>query len=168
MVVLGVDSGSLSTGYGIVEQRGSNLRALALGAIRNSPGTPHAERLFAIQEQLKTLIREYRPNRVALESVFVAKNARSALVLGQVRGVVMAAAMEEGVLIQEYTPNQVKAAVCGYGHAEKGQVQNMVKILLGLQTIPKPNDASDALALAICAILRESFTAKISPSGAKR
>lgn len=166
MLVLGVDSGTISTGYGFVGQRGSRLFAIDFGAIRNKPGTPQPERLFAIQERLQALIRLHHPDRLALESVFVSKNARSALVLGQVRGVVMATAIGEGVAVQEYAPNQVKMAVCGYGHAEKGQVQNMVKVILGLQAIPKPNDASDALALAICAILRETFTSKIAECGA--
>ena len=162
MIVLGVDSGTLSTGYGFVSQNGNRLFAIDFGAIRNAPATPHPERLLAIQERLRSLIKEHRPERVALESVFVSKNARSALVLGQVRGVVMATAMGEGVQVIEYSPNQVKTAVCGYGHAEKGQVQNMVKVILGLDAIPRPNDAADALALAICSILREGFASKIA------
>ncbi len=167
MVVLGVDSGSLSTGYGLVEGQGSRLRALEFGAIRNPASAPHPERLFAIQERLRELLRKHRPDAVALEEVFVAKNARSALILGQVRGVVMVTALAEGVKVSEYTPNQVKMAVTGYGHADKAQMQQMVKLLLGLDSPPTPHDAADALALAITALSRRGWDARVPAAGGR-
>lgn len=157
MIALGVDSGSLSTGYGVVLAQGSVRRALDYGAIRNDARTPHPERLALIFRRLRDLIRQFRPDLLALEGVFVSQNVQSALKLGQVRGAVMVAAAEEGVPVVELAPNTVKAAVTGYGHAEKSQVQFMVKAILGLPTLPKPHDAADALALAICALNRSAF-----------
>lgn len=153
-IALGVDSGSLCTGYGIVLAQGSAHRALDYGAIRNDAKTPHPERLALIFRRVRDLIRQFRPDLLALEGVFVSQNVLSALKLGQVRGAVMVAAAEEGVPVVELAPNAVKAAVTGHGHAEKAQVQFMVKAILGLPSIPKPHDAADALALAICALNR--------------
>ena len=153
-IALGVDSGSLTTGYGIVLAQGNVHRALDYGAIRNDAKTPHPERLALIFRRLRDLIRQFRPDLLALEGVFVSQNIQSALKLGQVRGAVMVAAAEEGVPVVELAPNAVKAAVTGHGHAEKAQVQFMVKAILGLPSIPKPHDAADALALAICALNR--------------
>jgi crossover junction endodeoxyribonuclease RuvC len=164
MVVLGVDSGSLSTGYGFVEERGGRMTALAFGAIRNAGSVPHPDRLFKIQEELRALIKAHGPSLVALEDVFVAKNARSALILGQVRGVVMATAMTEGVPVREFTPNQVKMSLTGYGHADKPQIQHMVKVLLGLPAPPQPHDAADALALAVTALNRGGWESKVAAS----
>lgn len=164
MIVLGVDSGSLSTGYGFVEERGGRMKALAFGAIRNAGTVPHPDRLFKIQEELRALIRVHRPELLALEDVFVAKNAKSALVLGQVRGVVMATAMTEGVPVKEFTPNQVKMAITGYGHADKAQMQQMIKVLLGLPAPPQPHDAADALALAVAALNRGGWESKVAAS----
>lgn len=158
MIALGVDSGSLSTGYGVVLARGSVHRALGYGAIRNDAKTPHSERLGLIFRKLRDLIREFHPDLLALEGVFVSQNIQSALKLGQVRGAVMVAAAEEGVPVVELAPNTVKASVTGHGHAEKSQVQFMVKAILGLPSIPKPHDAADALALAICALNRSALT----------
>lgn len=169
MIVLGVDSGSLCTGYGLVEAQGGSLKSVAYGAIRNTSETPHPERLYKIQEALREQIRAHRPDLLALEDVFVAKNAKSALILGQVRGVVMALAVTEGVPVQEFTPNQVKMALTGYGHAEKNQMQQMIKLLLHLPTLPQPHDAADALAIAICASNRGGWGGKVVASfGGKR
>ena len=155
MIALGVDSGSLSTGYGVVKSEGSLHRALEYGAIRNDPKTPHPERLAIIYRKLREVISRFRPDLLALEEVFVSQNVQSALKLGQVRGAVMVAAAEEGIPVVELAPNTVKAAVTGHGHADKAQVQFMVKAILGLKVEPKPHDAADALALAICALNRE-------------
>jgi crossover junction endodeoxyribonuclease RuvC len=144
----------LTTGYGVVLAQGSVHRALDYGAIRNDAKTPHPERLALIFRRMRELIRQFRPDLLALEGVFVSQNVQSALKLGQVRGAVMVAAAEEGVPVVELAPNAVKAAVTGHGHAEKAQVQFMVKAILGLPSIPKPHDAADALALAICALNR--------------
>ncbi len=161
MIVLGVDSGSLSTGYGVVEGSGNLHRALAFGAIRCKSDQPHPERLAAIHRAIREIIQTHRPQILALEEVFVARNAQSALKLGQVRGAVMVAAFEAGVEVLEFSATQVKSAVTGYGRAEKGQVQLMVKSILGLTKVPEPHDAADALALAICALSRRSWTARV-------
>lgn len=156
MIALGVDSGSLSTGYGVVQATGSTHRALDFGAIRNDAATPHAERLALIFRRLHEIMDRNPPDLLALEEVFVSRNPQSALKLGQVRGAVMVAAAERGVPVVELSPTMVKAAVTGHGHADKAQVQFMVKAILGLSSIPKPHDAADALALAICALNRKS------------
>ncbi len=161
MVVLGVDSGSLCTGFGVVEGAGNVQRALTYGAIRNQSKTGHAERLAAIHNGLLSVIREYRPELLALEGVFMAKNAQSALKLGQVRGAVMVTAVAEGVRVAEFSPAEVKVAVTGYGRADKSQVQHMVKSILGLREIPRPHDAADALALAICALARGAWSSRV-------
>ncbi len=156
MIALGVDSGSLSTGYGVVQATGSTHRALEFGAIRNDSKTPHAERLALIFEKLQQVMDRNAPDLLALEEVFVSRNVQSALKLGQVRGAVMVAAASRGVPVVELSPTTVKAAVTGHGHAEKTQVQFMVKAILGLPAVPKPHDAADALALAICALNRRT------------
>ena len=154
MIALGVDSGSRCTGYGVVEGRGAAHKALAYGALRLEPDLPHPDRLALIGARLRELIGEFRPEVLALEGVFMAENAQSALKLGQVRGAVMLTAAQEGVPVVEISPAEVKAAVTGYGRAEKTQVQKMVQAILGLPKPPTPHDASDALALAICALAR--------------
>ncbi len=161
MVVIGVDSGSLCTGFGVVEGTGNVQRVLAYGAIRNQAKTDHAQRLAVIHDGLVSVIREHRPDLLALEGIFMAKNAQSALKLGQVRGAVMVTAFAEGVRVVEFSPAEVKVAVTGYGRADKSQVQHMVKSILGLREIPRPHDAADALALAICALARGSWTARV-------
>ncbi len=164
MIVLGVDPGSLSTGYGVVEGAGGRYKALSYGAIRNTSKTAHPERLRVIQCKILEVIREFNPSFLALEGVFVSKNARSALILGQVRGVVMVTAVSEGLEVREFSPAEVKIGVTGYGRAEKGQVQKMVQTLLGLSEIPKPNDAADAVAIALCALARAGWDSKVSQS----
>jgi len=155
MIALGVDSGSRSTGYGVVESKGNRTICLGFGVIRNPSDAPHAERLRRIVEGLREVIRMHGPSLLALEDIFVGKNAQSAFKLGQVRGAVMVLAMEEGLVLREFSPTKVKASVTGHGRADKGQVQYMVKAILGLPTPPKPHDAADALALAICGIAHE-------------
>jgi len=149
--VLGIDCGTEYTGYGIVEIcPDSRLSCLACGAIRLSPREPLATRLATIFSRLGALIVEHRPARVAIEDVFYAVNVKSALKLGQVRGVAMLAASSAGLIVAEYSPLSIKCAVVGYGRAEKHQVQHMVAHLLNLAEIPEPPDAADALAIAIC------------------
>jgi len=151
MRVLGIDCGTEYTGYGVVELgRNSELACLTWGAIRLSPRDPLATRLSVIFRQLGSVIEEHRPDNVAIEDVFYAVNAKSALKLGQVRGVAMLAAATAGLDVAEYSPLSIKAAVVGYGRAEKQQVQHMVTRLLNLHEIPEPADAADALAIAIC------------------
>jgi crossover junction endodeoxyribonuclease RuvC len=148
--IFGIDPGSERTGYGCVETDGSRHRIVACGAITAQPLASFPERLLQIHARLSALIAECRPDCVAIENLFHAVNVRSALKLGHARGVAMLAAVEAGVPVMEYTPAEIKRAVVGYGRAEKHQVQQMVKIILGLAAVPSPHDAADALAVAIC------------------
>jgi crossover junction endodeoxyribonuclease RuvC len=148
--VFGIDPGSLRTGYGCVESDGTRHRLIACGALTTPTGASLAEKLQFIYRGLGRLLAETAPAHVAIESLFYARNARSALVLGHARGVAVLSAIEAGVPVAEYTPAEVKVALAGYGRAEKRQLQRMVMLLLGLDTAPTPLDASDALAIAIC------------------
>jgi crossover junction endodeoxyribonuclease RuvC len=151
MRVLGVDCGTEYTGYGIVELCPDNhLICLICGAIKLSTREPLARRLATVFERLVAIIREHQPDEVAIEEIFYAVNAKSALKLGQVRGVAMLAASSAGLEVAEYAPLSIKSAVVGYGRAEKQQVQHMVTRLLNLAETPEPADAADALAIAIC------------------
>ena len=151
MRVLGIDCGTEYTGFGVVELAPTgHLHCLAWGAIRLSPREALPTRLSRIYARLDELIREHQPDQVAIEDVFYALNVKSALKLGQVRGVAMLAAAVSGLEVAEYAPLSIKSAVVGYGRAEKQQVQHMVTRLLQLAEPPEPADASDALAIAIC------------------
>jgi crossover junction endodeoxyribonuclease RuvC len=151
MRVLGIDCGGEYTGYGVVEMRSSGqLCCLTCGAIKLSPRDPLPRRLSQIFTQLGKIIVEHHPEEVAIEDVFYALNVKSALKLGQVRGVAMLAAAAAGLEVAEYSPLTIKSSVVGYGRAEKQQVQHMVTRLLELAEPPEPMDASDALAIAIC------------------
>lgn len=151
MRVLGIDCGGEYTGFGVVEMDSlAKLMCVSCGAIKLSPREPLAHRLAQIYEQLGALIRAHRPDEVAIEEIFYALNVKSALKLGQVRGVAMLAAASAGLEVAEYSPLTIKSSVVGYGRAEKQQVQHMVTRLLGLTEPPEPMDASDALAIAIC------------------
>ena len=151
MRVLGIDCGGAYTGYGVVEMdSGGGLVCLTCGAIKLSLRDPLPQRLSRIYDGLGALIVQHRPDEVAIEGIFYALNVKSALLLGQVRGVAMLAAAAAGLDVAEYSPLTIKAAVVGYGRAEKQQVQDMVTRLLNLAEAPKPMDASDALAIAIC------------------
>ncbi len=150
MRVFGIDPGSERTGYGCVETDGSRHRLVVCGAIAAPSRSGFPGQLQVIHQRLSALLAECRPDCVAIEGVFHAVNARSALKLGQARGVAVLAAVEGGYPVFEYAPAAVKRAVVGYGRAEKRQVQEMVRVLLGLAEAPSPHDAADALALAIC------------------
>lgn len=151
MRVLGIDCGTEYTGYGVVELcSDGKLLCLTCGAIKLSPRDPLPARLATIFQRLGSLIAEHHPDNVAIEEVFYALNVKSALKLGQVRGVAMLAASTAGLEVSEYSPLSIKSAVVGYGRAEKQQVQHMVMRLLNLAEIPHPADAADALAIAIC------------------
>ena len=151
MRVLGIDCGGAYTGYGVVEMDClGQLICLTYGAIKLSPREPLAQRLSRIYDGLGALIADHRPNEVAIEGIFYALNVKSALQLGQVRGVAMLAAAAAGLDVAEYSPLTIKSSVVGYGRAEKQQVQHMVTRLLSLAQAPEPMDASDALAIAIC------------------
>jgi crossover junction endodeoxyribonuclease RuvC len=148
--VFGIDPGSERTGYGCVETDGSRHRIVVCGAITTPALAAFPEKLQLIHSGLAAILRECRPQAVAIENLFHAVNVRSALKLGHARGVAMLAAVESGVGVYEYTPAEIKKAVVGYGRAEKSQVQQMIKLLLGLAAVPSPHDAADALAVAIC------------------
>jgi len=148
--VLGIDPGSERTGYGCVETDGTRHCIVLSGAIAPPALATFPQKLLRIHHRLAALIDECRPDVVAIENLFHAANVRSALKLGHARGVAMLAAVEAGLPVAEYTPAEIKRAVVGYGRAEKPQVQQMVKLLLGLTAVPSPHDAADALAVAIC------------------
>ncbi len=151
MRVLGIDCGTEYTGYGVVDLLADDhLVCIVCGAIKVSPRDPMPVRLSRISIGLQELISQHRPDRVAIEDVFYAANVKSALKLGQVRGVAMLAAASAGLEVAEYSPLSIKSAVVGYGRAEKHQVQQMVMRLLNLDEVPEPADAADALAIAIC------------------
>lgn len=161
MRVLGIDPGTLTSGYGIVAEEDHTLFHVASGGISPSPKQPLPKRLHRIYEEIGRIIEQYRPQCVVVEDLFVSKNMKSALKLGHARGVAILAAMNSGLPVFEYAPLEVKQAVTGTGKAEKKQVQMMVKALLKLQKAPHPADAADALAAAICHIhcsrLKEVF-----------
>lgn len=152
MLVLGIDCGTEYTGYGVVESAGADLKCVAAGVVKLSPRDPLPDRLRRVFHELGVIISEHEPDVVAIEEVFYATNAKSALKLGQVRGVAMLAAAAAGLPVAEYAPLSIKSAVVGYGRAEKSQVQAMVARLLKLETLPEPPDVADALAIAICHI----------------
>ncbi len=150
--VLGVDPGSDTTGYGVIDSLGSNLELVEFAGIRAPARFTFAERLLIISQKLEEVIERLRPHACSVEETFYAVNVKSALKLGHVRGVVLVAAARAGVPVFEYSPLEIKSALVGYGRAEKHQVQEMVRLLLGLKEPPEPLDASDALAAAICHI----------------
>ncbi|MBW2559794.1 MAG: crossover junction endodeoxyribonuclease RuvC [Deltaproteobacteria bacterium] len=149
MIILGVDPGTKTTGYGVVEKGSRRLLHRAYGDIRMKRGQPLSACLKQIYDQLIEIMKECKPDAVALEDVFYGKNVKSLVKLAQARGVIILAASHSDIPLYEYTPLEVKKAVVGYGKAEKGQVQHMVRAILALQENPPP-DASDALAIAIC------------------
>jgi crossover junction endodeoxyribonuclease RuvC len=168
MRVLGIDCGTEYTGYGVVELRAAGqLQCLGCGAIKGSPREAMARRLERIYDELLKIIETYVPEQVAIEEVFYAVNAKSALKLGQVRGVAMLAAATSGLEVAEYAPLAIKSAVVGYGRAEKQQVQAMVMRLLKLAARPEPADAADALAIAICH-LHTSATKRLQEAASAR
>lgn len=169
MRVLGIDCGGEATGYGVVETDGRQHRALEAGTIRPRRGgnDGFAERLHHIHTRLTGLMLEHRPEWVAIEDVFYAKNARSAMKLSHVRGVAMQAAAAQGLQVAEYTPLAIKSALTGYGRAEKAQVLHMVCTLLALKEAPSSLDASDALAVAICHIHTIGVAACATAAGSR-
>jgi len=147
--VLGIDPGSRITGYGVLEQRGGVISFVACGVVKSTPSLPFPDRLKEIHDGVLEVIDSHRPNLAAVEDVFLAKNASSALKLGQARGAILMALLNSRLLVREYTAKQVKQAVAGYGQASKAQVQHMVRLLLNLSASPS-EDAADGLAIALC------------------
>lgn len=150
MLSLGIDPGTAIVGYGLVrEHNDGSLEAVHYGVIRTPAKTPMPERLQTIHESLKTLVDKYQPDRAGVEELFFARNVTTALTVAQARGVILLTLQNAGLIIAEYKPNIIKQSISGYGGAGKPQMQEMVRLLLGLEKIPRPDDAADALAVAI-------------------
>lgn len=164
MIILGVDPGTAITGYGFVQSDGDALRMIAYGAITTPADWRMPQRLQHIYAELVAQIRQHQPTDAVVEKLFFSKNVRTALSVGQARGVALLAAAQAGLTIHEYTPLEIKQAVVGYGRAEKTQIQQMVKLLLQLDHVPQPDDAADALAIAIC----HAHSARFSKMKAER
>lgn len=166
--ILGVDPAAAGpTGYGVIESDGRNFRVLRYGALRVSPKRRKSSSgacLHDVHALLCELIEEFHPHAMAVESVFTALNMRTALRLAEVRGVVLLAAEQHGVEVRSYSPREVKACVSGYGHADKKQMQLMVRALLKMDEVPEPSDAADALAVALCHIQGEQFARRFGIS----
>lgn len=153
MITLGIDPGIALTGYGIIEEKDDgSLHVINFGVIRTSADLSQADRLVHLYQRIKSIILLHKPDTGAVEKLFFERNVRTALNVGQARGVALLVMAESGLQIGEYTPLEVKQAVAGYGGADKNQVQQMVKTILELETVPRPDDAADALAVAICHI----------------
>lgn len=157
MIILGIDPGTATTGYGLIKKTKSKkskdkngLRCLGYGLIQTSSFLPPAERLKKINKEMNKLIRKYRPEALAVESIYFFKNLKTALPVSQAKGVILLAAANKNIPVYEFTPLQIKMTVVGYGRAEKRQVQEMIKNELNLKELPKPDDAADALAVAVC------------------
>ena len=165
MVVLGIDPGTASTGFGVVEREGTRLRAVACGVITTRPSVPLERRLADIHDAVGELIEQHCAEAVAVEELYFGANVRTAFAVGQARGVVLLAAGQRAVPLRSYTPQQVKAAVCGSGRAEKDQVGRMVARLLALGAVPEPDHAADALAVAVCDLNRAPLSAAVQRAG---
>ncbi len=167
MRVLGIDPGSETTGWGVIEGDGRRYRLLEFGAIKSSPRNTFPARLLGISNGIEAVIARHNPQACAIEDGFLATNVKVTLKLGQVRGVAMLAAERAGLDINEYSPRLVKQTVVGYGNAEKHQVQEMVRILLSLVKAPEPQDAADALAVAICHFHHAGLSQRVKETEAR-
>ena len=151
-VILGLDPGLADTGYGLIKVEGAKISCLAYGSIQTPAGDSLSDRLQLLSSGLNKIIKKHRPDLAGLEQLFFNKNVKTALIVGQARGVVILALKENNLPVYDFTPGQVKQAVCAYGRASKLQVQKMVKIILNLSELPQPDDAADALAVALAAV----------------
>jgi len=153
MITIGIDPGTATTGFSIVEKNNKGeIKLLDYGCIKTAAGLAMGIRLNQIAKDLQTLIKKWKPNHSSIEKLFFNKNVKTAITVAQARGVILQILEENHIEQDEYTPLEVKSAVCGYGKADKKMVQEMVKIILGLSKVPKPDDAADAIALALCSI----------------
>lgn len=150
MIILGIDPGYAIVGYGIINYESNHFSVIDYGAVTTNAGVPFCRRLEQIYDEIEVIIKKYKPCAMSMEKLFYNSNAKTVIDVSQARGVLMLAAQKNGVEIFEYTPLQVKQSVVGYGRAVKAQVQEMTKIILKLDKIPKPDDTADALAMAIC------------------
>ena len=167
MRVLGIDPGSETTGWGVVEGDGRRYRLVEYGTVKASPRERFAARLLKVSDGVEAVIARLKPDACAVEEAFFAVNVKTALKLGQVRGVVLVAAERASLDIFEYSPRLIKQTVVGYGNAEKHQVQEMVRVLLSLASVPSPHDASDALAIAICHFHHAGVSTRINEADAR-
>ena len=150
MRIIGIDPGLATLGFGVIEQNNNQLQVIDFGVVETAAKESFPRRLEQIHHRLTDIFKQYTPDVIVVEELFFSKNVKTAIDVGQVRGVVILTAVQQQVEVREYTPLQVKLAVVGYGRATKDQIQKMVKVLLKLSQIPKPDDAADALAVAIC------------------
>ncbi len=167
MIVLGVDPGTALLGYGDVcdDDGGRGPRAEGFGALVTAPDAAMPQRLSSLFDRISALINEHRPDVLAIEQLFFARNVTTAIAVGQARGVVLLAAAKAGIDVVEYSPSEVKHAVVGYGKADKSQMQEMVRLILGLSERPRPDDAADALAVALCHVQTAPFLARTASDG---
>jgi crossover junction endodeoxyribonuclease RuvC len=168
MRVMGLDPGLGTTGYGLVDSNGQDLQAISFGIITTRPDCGLAIRLYQLHQQLHELLVRFSPDVVVIEQLFFGNNARTAIAVGQARGVLLLATAENNLPTAEYTPMQVKQAITGYGQADKRQMQKMVALLLSLNELPHPDDAADALAIAICYINSSRLATMIQDQGGTR
>lgn len=150
MIVLGIDPGTARLGYGVIDAAGGTPAMIDFGIAETHSTSTMPERLLQIYSNIRLLLAEHEPDVMAVEKLFFARNVTTALAVGQARGVVLLAAAERGIPVREYSPSEIKHSIVGYGKAEKSQIQEMVRIILGLDQIPRPDDAADALAIAVC------------------
>lgn len=151
MIIIGLDPGTATTGFGLIEVNGGKSKYLDAGVITTPADSPMPERLETIYTEVRELMKEYKPDLAAIELLYFGNNVTTAISVGQARGVLLLASYQRNLEIVEYTPLQIKMAITGFGRADKPQVQSMVQTLLGLKTLPRPDDAADALAVALCA-----------------
>lgn len=163
MIIIGIDPGTATTGYGIIESKrgkGSQFKVLDFGFIQTKPGFAAGERLKIIHQELSALIKKHKPEVLAVESLFFFRNLKTALPVSQAKGVILFTAAKNKIPVHEFTPLQVKFTICGNGRAEKADMQKKIKIMLKLKEIPRPDDAADALGIAICGALKINGTKK--------
>lgn len=161
MRIIGIDPGTAITGFSILESKNGELKILDYGCIRTQAGLKQTTRLQQIAEDLKYLIEKWQPTKASIEKLFFQKNVKTAMSVSEARGVILQKLTEAGIEANEFTPLEIKSAICGYGRADKKMVQEMVKVILGLKQIPKPDDAADAIAAAICLANSYAFIEKI-------
>ena len=150
MIILGIDPGTAILGYGVVDTASGVPSLIDYGVIETSPSDEMPNRLLQLYGSIRMLLNDHQPDAMAVEKLFFARNVTTAIAVGQARGVVLLGAAERGIPVREYSPSEIKHAIVGYGKADKGQIQEMVRIILGLEHIPRPDDAADALAIAVC------------------
>ncbi len=167
MRILGIDPGYAIMGYGVLDLKGNHFSVVDYGSILTNAGEPMEERLKYLYTSLTDIIQKYKPDEAAIEELFFNNNAKTAILVGEARGVAILACANENIKIAEYTPLQIKQGLVGYGRADKKQVQNMVKAILNLEKVPKPDDTADALAAAICHGHARGTSNKLSKLGIK-